>query len=99
MAILALAEENRIPIPFEFRNDNCGSCLIEVSHDAPERKKAITLTDKEKLTLTQLGMLIAQEIEDAEVRDMPPRYRLACQFIARDEDATITFTGNPGGAD
>ncbi|HDR29979.1 2Fe-2S iron-sulfur cluster binding domain-containing protein, partial [Rhodovulum sp.] len=38
MAILALAEENRIPIPFEFRNDNCGSCLIEVSHDAPERK-------------------------------------------------------------
>ncbi|PTE23502.1 ferredoxin, partial [Cereibacter changlensis JA139] len=36
--------------------------------------------------------------EDAEVRDLPPPYRLACQFIARDEDVTVSFSGAPGGA-
>lgn len=96
---LALAEEHRIPIPFECRDGNCGSCLIEVTYDNPAQKKAIMLTEKEKLTLTELGKLSRQEIEDAEVRDMPPRYRLACQFIARDEDVTIAFSGTPGGAD
>ncbi|MBN2907613.1 MAG: 2Fe-2S iron-sulfur cluster binding domain-containing protein [Rhodobacteraceae bacterium] len=95
---LLLAEENKIPIPFECRDGNCGSCLIEVTYANPTDKKAVMLTDKEKLTLKELGKLTAQEIEDAEVRDMPPRYRLACQFIARDEDVTITFTGDPGGA-
>ncbi|MEX5729948.1 ferredoxin [Rhodovulum iodosum] len=96
---LALAEENRIPIPFECRDGNCGSCLIEVSYDDPETKKAIMLTDKEKMTLKELGKITAEEIENAEVNDMPPRYRLACQFIARDENVTISFTGTPGGSD
>ncbi|SIO52838.1 Ferredoxin [Rhodovulum sp. ES.010] len=97
--ILALAEEHRIPIPFECRDGNCGSCLIEVTYDAPEAKKAIMLTDKEKLTLKELGKITEAEIENAEVNDMPPRYRLACQFIARDEDVTVSFTGTPGGSD
>jgi len=97
--ILALAEEHKIPIPFECRDGNCGSCLIEVTYDNPESKKAIMLTEKEKSTLRELGKLTAEEIENAEVNDMPPRYRLACQFIARDEDVTVTFTGNVGGAD
>ncbi|ARC90007.1 2Fe-2S iron-sulfur cluster binding domain-containing protein [Rhodovulum sp. MB263] len=97
--ILALAEDNRIPIPFDCRDGNCGSCLIEVSYDNPADKKAIMLTDKEKQKLKELGKLTGQEIEDAEVRDMPPRYRLACQFIARDEDVTVSFSGTPGGAD
>ncbi|MBK1636806.1 2Fe-2S iron-sulfur cluster-binding protein [Rhodovulum adriaticum] len=97
--ILALAEENRIPIPFECRDGNCASCLIEVSYDNPESKKAIMLTEKEKTTLKELGKITADEIENAEVNDMPPRYRLACQFIARDEDVTISFSGTPGGSD
>jgi ferredoxin len=96
---LALAEENKIPISFECRDGNCGSCLIEVTYDDPDAKKAIMLTDKEKLTLKELGKITDAEIQNAEVNDMPPRYRLACQFIARDENVTITFTGAPGGAD
>ncbi|MDT8854434.1 2Fe-2S iron-sulfur cluster-binding protein [Paracoccaceae bacterium Fryx2] len=96
--VLALAEENHIPIPFECRDGNCASCLIEVTYAQPSMRMGIALTEKEKLKLRELGKLTAQEIEDAEVRDLPPRYRLACQFIARDEDVTITFTGEPGGA-
>ncbi|MEX5730110.1 ferredoxin [Rhodovulum iodosum] len=96
--ILALAEDYNIPISFECRDGNCGSCLIEVTYDDPDTKKAIMLTDKEKSTLKELGKLTAEEIENAEVNDMPPRYRLACQFIARDENVTVSFTGEPGGA-
>jgi ferredoxin len=96
--ILAVAEENHIPIPFECRDGNCASCLIEVSYADPSMRKGIYLTEKEKFKLKEMGKLTVQEIHDAEVLDMPPRYRLACQFIARDEDVTITFTGEPGGA-
>ncbi|SNX68522.1 ferredoxin [Cereibacter ovatus] len=96
--ILALAEEHRIPIPFDCKDGNCASCLIEVTYAEPSVKKGIHLTEKEKAKLRELGKITAAEIEDAEVRDMPPRYRLACQFIARDEDVTVSFTGEPGGA-
>ena len=42
--------------------------------------------------------MTAEEIEAAEVNDIPPRHRLACQYIARDEEIRITFTGTPGGS-
>ncbi len=96
--ILVLAEQNHVPIPFECRDGECGSCLIEVSYDKPTERNAIAFTEKEKIKLKELGKLTEQEIQDAEISDLPPRYRLACQFIARDEDVTITFTGEPGGA-
>jgi hypothetical protein len=54
---------------------------------------------REKATLQSLGRITAAQIEDAEVNHVAPSYRLACQFIARDEDVVITFTGEPGGAD
>jgi rubrerythrin len=31
---------------------------------------------------------------DAEVNDMPPRYRLACQCFIRDEDIVVSFEGD-----
>lgn len=96
--ILALAEEHKIRIPFDCKDGECGSCLIEVTYEDPTARKAITLTEKEKAKLKELGKITAKEIEEAEVLDRAPRYRLACQFIARDEAVTITFTGEPGGA-
>ncbi|MGP3697889.1 2Fe-2S iron-sulfur cluster-binding protein [Rhodobacter sp. NSM] len=96
--ILAVAEEHKIPIPFECKDGNCASCLIEVTYDEPSMRKGITLTEKEKAKLRELGKISSKEIADAEVLDLPPRYRLACQFIARDENVTVAFTGEPGGA-
>ena len=96
--ILAVAEEHKVPIPFECKDGNCASCLIEVTYKDPSMRKGIDLTEKEKAKLKELGKITAQELEDAEVLDLPPRYRLACQFIARDEDVTVAFTGAPGGA-
>jgi rubrerythrin len=54
----------------------------------------IALTEKEKELLRQLGKITKQEIMDAEVNDMPPRVRLACQYFVRDEDILVSFEGD-----
>jgi len=46
--ILAIAKANKIPIPFDCQDGECGSCLIEVKNLTPERKHGIALTEKEK---------------------------------------------------
>ena len=92
--ILAVAKANKIPIPFDCQDGECGSCLVEVENLTPERKHGIALTEKEKELLRQLGKITRAEIVDAEVNDMPPRYRLACQYFVRDEDILVTFEGD-----
>lgn len=96
--VLTVAEEAGVVIPHDCRDGNCGSCLIEVEYETPNNRMAIALTEKEKAKLIELGKLTQAEVDEAEVSDMPPAYRLACQFIARDENVRITFSGDPGGA-
>lgn len=96
--ILSLADEHRIPIPFECRDGNCGSYLIEVDYIDSKPRMGMALTEKEKARLKELQVVTPAEIQDAEVNDLPPKYRLACQFIARHEDVRVTFTGTPGGS-
>ena len=96
--ILALAKEHAIPIPFECGDGDCASCLIEVTHLQNKPAMAMMLTEKEKARLKELQMITPEEIEAAEVSDVPPRFRLACQFIPRDEDVMVHFTGTPGGS-
>ncbi len=96
--ILALADEHDIPIPFECGDGDCGSCLIEVTLLTDKPKMGMSLTEKEKARLKELQKITPSEIENAEVNDIPPRYRLACQFIARNEDVVIRFPGTPGGS-
>jgi rubrerythrin/ferredoxin len=92
--ILGVAKANKIPIPFDCQDGECGSCLVEVKNLTPERKHGIALTEKEKELLRQIGKITRAEIVDAEVNDMPPRYRLACQYFVRDEDILVTFEGD-----
>jgi rubrerythrin/ferredoxin len=92
--ILALAKAHKIPIPFDCQDGECGSCLVEVKHLSATGKHGIALTEKEKEQLRQAGKITAEEIKDAEVNDMPPRFRLACQCFVRDEDIFVTFEGD-----
>jgi ferredoxin/rubrerythrin len=93
--ILAVAKAHKIPIPFDCQDGECGSCIVEVKHLAPgNRKHGIALTEKEKEMLRQLGRITKQEIVEAEVNDMPPRYRLACQCFVRNEDIIVAFEGD-----
>ncbi|HLO75061.1 MAG TPA: 2Fe-2S iron-sulfur cluster-binding protein [Magnetospirillum sp.] len=94
--LLALAKKHDIAIPFQCQDGECGSCLIKVTHLGSNKPKAIHLTDKEKLTLSVNGKLSKDVLEQAEVNDMPPPYRLACQYLVQDEDILVEFTGEPG---
>jgi hypothetical protein len=51
----------------------------------------IALTEKEKVALRLAGKITKEQIADAEEKDLPPPYRLACQFIARNEDVLVKF--------
>ena len=92
--ILSVAKAHKIPIAFDCQDGECGSCLVEVKHLDPTKKYAISLTEKEKEGLRTLGKITKQEIHDAEVNDMPPRYRLACQCFVRNEDILVSFVGD-----
>lgn len=92
--ILSLAKTHKIPIPFDCQDGECGSCLVEVRHMSPHAKYGIALTEKEKEVLRQLGKITVEEISSAEIHDMPPRFRLACQCFVRDEDIMVIFEGD-----
>jgi ferredoxin/rubrerythrin len=92
--ILSVAKTHSIPIPFDCGDGECGSCIVEVKHVSPKLRHGISLTEKEKELLRQLGKITREEINDAEVNDMPPRYRLACQCFIRDEDIVVSFEGD-----
>lgn len=93
--VLAVAKAHRIPIPFDCQDGECGSCLVEVTSMGPlQRPSAMALTEKEKEMLRQLGMISREELVAAEVDDMPPRHRLACQCFVRNEDILVSFVGD-----
>lgn len=97
--ILAVAKAHKIPIPFDCGDGECGSCLIKVEHLNDDKrygvpKYGVAMTEKEKEMLRQLGKITPAEIENAEVNDMPPTHRLACQMFVRDENIRVTFAGD-----
>lgn len=94
--LLALAKKNNIPIPFQCQDGECGSCLVKITHLEGKTPMGIALTQKEKATLSVNGKLSKQARDNAEVNDIPPPYRLACQYIVRNEDILVEFSGEPG---
>ncbi|KAA0582797.1 2Fe-2S iron-sulfur cluster-binding protein [Azospirillum sp. Sh1] len=94
--LLALAKKHDIPIPFQCQDGECGSCLVKVTYLDGKTPMAIDLTEKEKVTLSVNGKLNRDLLEAAENAHRPPPYRLACQFIVRDETILVEFSGEPG---
>lgn len=94
--LLALAKKNNIAIPCQCQDGECGSCLVKISYISEKPPMAIALTQKEKATLSINGKLSKAQLASAEVDDLPPPYRLACQYIVRDEDILVEFSGEPG---
>lgn len=95
--VLSVAEANKVAIPHDCRDGECGSCLIEVVTLSGKTMGSL-LTEKEKAQLKALGKITAEDIRKAEVEDVAPRFRLACQYVVRDQDILVRFTGEPGGA-
>ena len=92
--ILSIAKAHKIPIPFDCGDGECGSCLVEVTALSDKRPYGVAVTEKEKEVLRQLGKITPDEILEAEVNDLPPRHRLACQCFVRNEDIMVSFEGD-----
>lgn len=90
-SLLAVAKENQIPVAFECENGECGSCAIEVSVLGNKKPLGINLTEKEKTVLKLSGKITHDQIATAENSNTPPPWRLACQFVPRDEDILVKF--------
>jgi ferredoxin len=95
--VLSVAEANKIKIPHDCKDGECGSCLIEVVTLSGKTMGSL-LTEKEKTLLKSLGKITLEEIKQAEVEDLAPKFRLACQYVVRDQDILVKFSGEPGGA-
>ncbi|PXW94354.1 ferredoxin [Sphaerotilus hippei] len=89
--LLAVARKNEIPVEFECENGECGSCLLEVTVLSDKTPHGVALTEKEKTVLRFAGKITKEQIEQAETSDIPPPWRLACQFVVRNEDILVKF--------
>lgn len=90
-SLLALAKQHKIPLHFECENGECGSCAIQVSVLSEKLPLASHLTEKEKTVLRLAGKITKDQIAEAELNDEPPPWRLACQYIVRDEEILVRF--------
>ena len=98
LSVLAVAEKNTVNILSDCRSGGCGACLVRVEYLDNPPKLGAALGEAEKTTLRSLKKLTKAELADAEQRDIPPPYRLACQFVLRDEEVVIHITGEPAGS-
>ena len=91
--ILKIAQENRIPVNFDCQNGECGSCAVRVSRIGKEKKAplGVSLTMKEQTVLRELGKLTQDQLDDLVTVDQTGEWRLACQFIVRDEDILVEY--------
>lgn len=90
--VLKIAKENKIPIDFSCENGECGSCVIKVTSVEKEKPRmGCHLTEKEKSVLVEIGKLSKADLENLIVNDLPSDWRLACQFIPRDEDVLVEY--------
>lgn len=93
-SILKIAQENKIPINFDCQDGDCGSCLVRVTQIGKNSEKApmgVSLTMKEQVKLRELGKLSKDQLDDLVTVDRTGEWRLACQFIVRDEDILVEY--------
>ncbi|OHC65370.1 MAG: ferredoxin [Rhodocyclales bacterium GWA2_65_19] len=95
--ILELAKENHIPIDFSCGDGECGTCLVKVSSIDPASRNKYghmggPLNACEVTVLKGLGKISQAQIDQMYVDDLPPtEWRLACQYIVRDEDIVVAY--------
>lgn len=89
--VLKIAKTNKIPINFDCGDGDCGSCVIHVKYIGANEPMGYHLEEKEKKVLRELGKISKAELEKMIVDDLPSKWRLACQFIPRDEDVVVEY--------
>ena len=89
--VLKIAKTNKIPISFDCGEGDCGSCIIKVKYIGDNGPMGYHLEEKEKKVLRESGKISKEQMEKMIVDDLPSEWRLACQFIPRDEDVVVEY--------
>ena len=89
--VLKIAKTNKIPIAFDCGDGECGSCLIKVKYLCDKTPMGIHMEEKEKAMLKELGKVSGDKLDELTTNDQPSEWRLACQFIPRDEDILVEY--------
>lgn len=90
--LLELAREQDVPLRCRCKKGICGTCAVKV---VPLRAEAaprqVRLSWQEKALLLRAGKLSQSQFDNEALADMPPLWRLACQFQVPDEDILVAF--------
>ncbi len=89
--VLKIAKTNKIPIAFDCQEGECGSCAVRVEYLGDGPPKGYHMEEKEMRVLREIGKLSKEKMEQILVSDLPSEWRLACQFIPRDEDIVVEY--------
>ena len=90
-SLLSVAQEHQVPIHYECQDGECGSCAVQVLPLSGKGPKGVHLTEKEKTVLLLSGKVTKDELEQIEVTDVAPNWRLACQYMILDDDILVKF--------
>ena len=92
ISLLALAKAMMLPLRCQCESGQCGACAVKVVPlRGRVRGEEVRLGEREKTLLFQEGKLSQQQYEAELVPDMPPLWRLACQYQVKDEDILVAF--------
>lgn len=90
--LLSLIKEYNLPKECTCGEGKCGTCAVKV---APLRRqtgaRTVMLSDEERNTLFMAGKLSKQQYESGKLPDIPPLWRLACQYVVTDEEIMVAF--------
>ena len=90
--LLSLIKEYNLPKECTCGEGKCGTCAVKV---APLRRqigpRTVKLSDEERDTLFMAGKISKQQYESGMLPDIPPLWRLACQYVVADEEIMVAF--------
>lgn len=90
--LLSLMREHSVPGYCRCEEGKCGSCAVKiVPRPGQTGAKDVSLNSREKRALLKRGKLSREQYEQDAIADMPPLWRLACQFVVGDEPILVAF--------
>ena len=91
--LLSVMRERDLPHRLTCSEGRCGSCAVKVApfNRTSGRAGDVRLSDVERRLLFRAGKLSQQQYEAEVLADVPPLWRLACQYVVEDEDIMVVF--------
>jgi ferredoxin len=90
--LLSLIRQHNLPKQCICGEGKCGTCAVKV---APLHRRSgarsVRLGEAERTALFMSGKLSQQQYESEALPDIPPLWRLACQYVVTDEEIMVAF--------